>query len=258
MRTSAVTTVVTVAILIAAVAGYIYGGSAERTVTITTTTSTTSSYTNPENSLQLEVRLNTTVIHSGEAISARIGLFNPLGTNLSVIPPLAPDQSIQAWNEHDFICGGDAGGQFHTLVGFALFAGHYAYANISEAAAPLNLTAQPTVECALFLPPSLLTFLPQSNETWAYPQYGQSPPSLVQAEVNASTLVGVDNPDGSTGCGFGDSLYGYWAAASDLSCGGTTSSSPYFHYFPAGQYTLAVLTAWGEAKLAYFEVAPGS
>ncbi len=57
-----------------------------------------------------------------------------------------------------------------------------------------------------------------------------------------------------------DSLFGYWVGPPGGVLGGgqnATVSSPYFHYFPPGRYTLVVEDMWGQVSYSYFQVTSG-
>jgi len=258
MRNRAIASLLVVAVLIGAGAGYLLGSANERTVTTTktttlfSTTEVTTTYQDEGTLLLLQVSLNASSIQSGEAVFAEIGLMNRFGMNLSVIPPYPANPTIASWNGYDYLCGG---GAFSTMVGYALFEGHYDANNLTSAGNPLRLAPPVAIPCALFLPPALTIFLPHSNETWDY--YGPNPqlaPLKAQAAINASTGVSFTNSLGGTVCGGGNSLYGYWNSGQMISCEGATTSSPLFHYFSPGEYTLAVEAAWGQQAFGYFGV----
>ncbi len=135
---------------------------------------------------------------------------------------------------------------FSTMVGFAVFEGHYDASNISSAGNPLRLAQPVYPPCGVFLPPAFVIFPPNSNQTWDH--FGpdlQSPTYRMPAVVNASTGVN---------CGVGDGLIGYWDESPGMTCDSATTGSPQFHYFSRGEYTLAVEGAWGQQAFAYFVV----
>jgi len=213
--------------------------------------------------LELRVNLNATMIKSGDAITATVSILNPLGMNVSVFPDYQSSSAIFSWNAHDFLCGVlPASNPTWSLAGYALFQGHYTAANLSSAGSPLAL--YPPLE-VLSCPgegvnPSTVTFLPNSSTAVAYFPPVQNVigyPQVVkqQAVMNATTETYVYK-SGYYGGG-PDSLFGYWAGPPGGVFGGgqnATISSPYFHYFPPGQYTLAVEDMWGQASYSYFQV----
>jgi len=211
--------------------------------------------------LELRVNLNATVIKSGDAITATISIFNPLGVNVSVSPDYQSSFPIFSWNAHDFLCGGlAAANPTWSLAGYALFQGHYTAANLSSAGSPLNLNPPLVIECPGEVNPGTVTFLPNSSTAVAYfppnPNVIGYPPIVIQqAVMNASTETYVYK-SGYYGGG-PDSLFGYWVGPPGGVFGGgqnATVSSPYFHYFPPGQYTLVVEDMWGQVSYCYFQV----
>jgi len=207
--------------------------------------------------LQLQVRLNATTMHTGGAISAAITIFNPLDESVSIDPESQPNPSILDWNSRDFSCGGlAASNPTWSLAGYALFEGHYTSANVSFAADPLTLTPPLTFSCPAMSDPSTVVFLPNSSSTVAYipPSPFQPPIVMGQAAMNATTqacvFLGYYNCSGSS------SLFGYWTSPPGgvRNAENATISSPYFHYFPPGEYTLVVEDEWGPAVFSYFLV----
>ena len=216
--------------------------------------------------LELRVYLNATEIKSGDAITATISIFNPLGVNVSVSPDYQSSSPIFSWNQHDFFCGVlPASNPTWSLAGYALFLGHYTATNLSSAGSPLTL--YPSIY-VLSCPgegvnPSTVTFLPNSSTAVAYftpnpnvidyPTIGEQ-----QAVMNATTETYVYK-SGSYGGG-PESLFGYWVGPPGGIFGGgenATIRSPYFHYFPPGQYTLVVEDIWGRVIYSYFQVTSG-
>ncbi len=247
-----------VAVMLAGVgAGYLVGSANERTATatvattITSTAGTSTVYQDQGGLLRLQVQLNSSTIRPGGAIFAEIVLLNQFGMNLSVIPPNHADPTIGTWNGYDYVCGG---GEFSTMVGYALFRGHFDSGNLSSAGNPLALAPPVAIPCAVFPSPSLFIFLPHGNATWAYWSSPSSPASYARAILNASTRVSYVNSFGGTMCGGGNSLYGYWDQNPVMSCDSATTNSTEFHYFPPGQYTLAAEAAWGQQAFGYFSV----
>jgi hypothetical protein len=208
--------------------------------------------------LQLEVTLNATIIQTGRAILARISIVNPIGVYVTVPPSYENDSTILSWNVYDFLCGGAAlSNPTWSLAGYALFQGHYTSANLSSAAAPLDLVAPLIIECPAGPNPNAIIFSPHSSDTTVY---FQQPNNFFE---NATAQVAT--MDATTGIcaltsGFyncnGTALSGYWTGPPGgyFNSENATTSSPYFHYFPPGEYTLVVEDAWGQTYYAYFEV----
>jgi hypothetical protein len=213
--------------------------------------------------LELRVNLNATMIKSGDAITATISLFNPLGVNVSVSPDYQSSSAIFSWNAHDFLCGGlAASNPTWSLAGYALFQGHYTAANLSSAGSPLDLDPPLMILCHGEANPGTVTFLPDSSTAVGYfpPQpniIGIPPVAKQEAVMNATTETYVYK-SGYYGGG-PDSLFGYWAGPPGGVFGGqnATISSPYFHYFPPGAYTLVVEDMWGQVSYSYFQVTLG-
>jgi hypothetical protein len=224
----------------------------ETTITMTTS-NVTSTYVSPM-VLQLRVRLNATTMRSGGAIAAEITIFNPLDEDVSIAPNYESNSSILAWNGRDFICGGvPAGNPVWSLAGYGLFEGHYTPANLSLAGSPLTLIPPLFVSCPATPSPSTVVFLPKGTSTVAYSQPDQGA-MIRQAVMNATTQVCVNM--GYYNCSSGTSLFGYWTETPNpnFSDQNATTSSPFFHYFPQGEYTLVVEDMWGQASYSYFEV----
>jgi hypothetical protein len=211
-------------------------------------------------SLQLQVRLNATTIRSGHAVSAQITIVNPLSQNVSVVPDYQADGSILSWNSYDFLCGGlSASNPTWSLAGYALFKGHYTSANLSAAGAPLSLEPPLLIECVSEPVPSSIVFYPNGSSIAAYFEPGQNgipyPPVVMgHAAMNATTEAYVYE-SGYYGYGPG-ALFGYWVGPPGGVFGGqnATITSPNFHYFSPGEYTLAVEDMWGQVVYSYFEV----
>jgi hypothetical protein len=228
--------------------------------TSASTTSTTLASTSA-NVVQLQVKLNTTTIHSGHAVSAQITITNPLNQNVSIVPDYQADGSILSWNSYDFMCGGlAASNPTWSLAGYALFKGHYTSANLSSAGAPLSLNPPLVIECPAEPVPSSVVFYPNGSSIASYFEPGQNGipyPTVVtgHAAMNATTETYVYESGyygyGSTG------LFGYWVGPPGGVFGGgqnATIDSPYFHYFSPGEYTLVVEDMWGQSVYSYFEV----
>lgn len=210
--------------------------------------------------LELSVNLNATVIRSGDAITATISIFNPLGVNVSVSPDYQSNSAIFSWNVHDFLCGGlAAANPTWSLAGYALFQGHYAAANLSSVGSPLNLDPPLEIECPGLADPGTVTFLPKSSTVVAYFPPNAQPAVKQQAAMNASTETYVYKSGSYAGGPEG--LFGYWVGPPGGVPGGGgqdgTVSSPYFHYLPPGQYTLVVEDMWGQVIYGYFRVTSG-
>ncbi len=229
---------------------FVTAGKAQKTTTVTST------YVSPR-VLQLKVKLNTTTMRSGGAITAEISISNPLDENVSIAPNYQANSSILAWNGHDFTCGGlPASNPTWSLAGYALFDGHYTSANLSSAGDPLTLDTPLGASCPAMPNPSAVVFLPNgSNAVAIFSQPNQQPVKR-QAVMNATTQVCVY--EGYYNCSGGTSLFGYWTMPPGPVHSGqnATISSPYFHYFAPGEYTLVVEDMWGQAIYSYFEVTP--
>ena len=231
------------------------------TITSTTTSIVTSTYVSPQ-ALQLHVILNATTVRSGGAIRANIRVFNPLDVNVSITPNYQHDSqgnsSILFWNGREFLCGGSpVSNPTLSLAGYALFQGRYTSANLS-AGIPLQLSPPLDFSCAASPYPSQIVILPRSTSIVAYfSQSGQRVVSL-QATMNAATNVCAQSPGDGYGCEGSTSLFGYWSQPAQPFEGGQDApiTSPYFHYFAPGVYTLVVEGMWGEVSYSYIQVTP--
>jgi hypothetical protein len=63
-------------------------------------------------------------------------------------------------------------------------------------------------------------------------------------------------PANYVSCDTNMSLFGYWNSTTPPygNAQDANATSPYFHYFSPGQYTLAVEDMWGETTYVYFQV----
>jgi hypothetical protein len=221
-------------------------GNSESTSNSTTIGAQQSTYVSAVTSgVQIQVALNTTMVPMDGAVLTQISLHNTLDQNLSLSVESSSDQTFGNWSEYDSICGDT--GQFGTLFGYALFSGHYDAENFSLAPAPLQLAPELPLPCVggggefggvVFLPNSSIGII-----------NGGVPHQIAE---NATTVYCVDYPNGSTGCGLGAGIIGYWDTSALIANG--TLSSPNFVRLPPGQYTLVVMDAWDGAAFAGFEV----
>jgi hypothetical protein len=195
--------------------------------------------------LQLEVTLNASSVQSHGAVSARVEAFNTLDRNVS-LSGLAQNQNILEWSGDDYVCDSPS-----TIVGFALFRGHFAAGNISAAGQPLQL-APPEVfwGCGYFSSPVAVTFLPEGDQAVATDVFQSSGP--VTVSVNATTGDCGDNPELGGLC-TGKGLSGYWNDSIPAP-GALNFTSPAFVYFPPGEYTIAATDLWDQYVYATFAV----
>jgi len=212
--------------------------------------------------LQLAVLVNSSTVQRGGAVSVQMAVLNTLDSNVS--PQVVTNQNISSWNGYDFLCGLNPS---DSLVGFAVFAGHWSAGNVSAAGDPLQLMASVSTECALTRYPNGVTFLPASDRATYYcdhPEDAECPYSSTSAvEVNASTGYCVPVPyqvnnQNFTGYGCGtqsDALFGYWDTSQHLSPQNATLASGSFVYFPRGEYTIVATDDWNQSAYAYFTVA---
>jgi hypothetical protein len=257
--------------------------------------STFYSYVSPDG-LQLRIRLNSTEIQVGGALTGQVSLFNTLDTNVSLTPDFSVNPNIMKWDFDDSICGLSA---VDHIFSYALFQGRYTPENISEAAEPLML-APPAAVLHLPCPNSLyaeayihnVNFAPKSY--WATVSANASfsdqfSSQSLRMESNITTgrcfttpyeVEGTTSENGvvesytttelSSGCGPDTSLYGYWTMPTNSSCSfavfpnstrtTTNPSENYcnFHLFPVGSYTLVAEDLWNDTAYANFQVASTS
>lgn len=265
MKSAAIAGLVVVAILLGAGAGFLFGESnlqnriltSTTTETITTASSSstivtvTTFYPDMGSHLQLRIETNTSTMRPEGAIRAQVILSNPLDSNLTAIVPLSSNSTVSNWSWDDFLCGG---GSLNSIVGFAVFQGHYGAENLSLAGEPLTLAPPLQPPCPAYPTPIYLIFLPLSSNALVYSSYPQ-PPFKVQTMVNATTVICSTTSSGANMCGASSGLFGYWQGPVSGSTENYTTSSPDFHYFTPGQYTLAAEDAWGHQAFAYFDVA---
>lgn len=201
------------------------------------------------NGLQLTVKLNSSSIQSHDEVAVQIELLNTLNHNNTLV--VSADQNISSWNEVDFFCGENPS---RSLVGFALFEGHFSAQNISAAGSPLQLAPPVALPCPFSLSLNSTTFLPNSDKTMSFSYYGQTQesPYPVTAEVNATTGYCVGSLSGIS-CRGTSGLLGYWAPGFGYA-GNMTFTSKSFSYFPSGEYTLVATDARNQFVYAYFTV----
>jgi len=225
-----------------------------RTIVVTSTstvTKTSTDYADLGSLLQLHVELNASSIRSGQAIRVEATLLNSFLVRLSALPPAPPDSIITAWNSYDFVCSQSP---IWSLLGYALFEGHYVAGNLSAAVAPLRLAPLVGVPCIQKSSPYLLIFSPNGTDALVYypSQGGEGQPASEQIGLAAATEW-----CNQTSCPIGNSLLGYWNMSSlqgPTSPDNATLTSEYFHYFPPSEYTLVVEAAWGQQIIEGFEV----
>ena len=222
------------------------------TSSITTVVTITTFYPDLGSYLQLRIEMNASAIRPHGAIRAQVILSNPLSSNLTAAVPNSSGSTVSNWSSYDFICGG---GSLRSVVSFALFQGDYDAGNFSLAGEPLALAPPVQPPCPLYPPPFFLVYLPSDSTAWAYYSYPQAPPFMVHTVLNATTGICSTGTSGGTMCGASASLFGYWNGTISGPAGNYTTSSPDFHYFPPGSYTLAAVDAWGHQAFSYFEVA---
>jgi hypothetical protein len=195
--------------------------------------------------LQLEVTLNSSSIQSHGGINARVEAFNTLNRNVS-LSGLVQNQNISDWSGDDYVCDSPS-----TIVGFALFQGHFAAGNISAAGQPLQLAPPEVIwGCGFSSSPVAVTFLPEGDQAVATDVFQISGP--VTVSVNATTGDCGDNPE-LVGFCTGKGLSGYWNDSIPAP-GALNFTSPAFVYFPPGEYTIAATDLWDQYVYATFVV----
>ncbi len=235
--------------------------------------------------LQLQVRLNTSSIRSGGALTAQVSLFNTLSKNVSFVLDPSAMKKIGQWDSSELgsICGSNT--VFDTFS-FSLFRGRYTPANLSQATEPLQLIPF-TPHCGGFIGEQRIQeimFAPNSdNATVTGSVLGSGHVWKAVMEINASTeycslttgtVTQTQTKNGtestsillvpSTRCYSVPSLNGYWVWPKDSSCVlivdgvPTDEKNPLhcnFHQFAPGHYTLVAEDIFGHTLFAYFEVA---
>jgi hypothetical protein len=204
--------------------------------------------------IQLEVTLNSSSVQSHGAISARVEAFNTLDRNVS-LSGLVQNQNISEWSGDDYVCDSPS-----TIVGFALFRGHFAAGNISAAGQPLQLAPPEVIYGCEGASGSgqvgAVTFLPEGDQAVATDDFqgiyeGSYP---VTVSVNATTGDCGDNPE-LVGFCTGKGLSGYWNDSIPAP-GALNFTSPAFAFFPPGEYTIAATDLWDQYVYATFAVEP--
>jgi hypothetical protein len=256
MRKEAIAAVLVIAIIAGAGVGYFVG--VNKGVTRTTTVYLrTSTYSSPVSSLglELQITLNSTAIQYGGALAAKVALLNTLSENLSLAPRYS--SVLSSWEANDFLCGNSPDwGDKWAVDGFAVFSGHFTVANLSSAGSQLVLAPPVAIGCISRPNPNTLVMLPKSDVAVALYNLSSLPPEVTRTLINASTLSCAPNGRGATACGDLDgALFGYWDFSSPgMSVQDANTSSPHFHYFSPGQYTLVAEDLWNDTTFAYFDV----
>jgi hypothetical protein len=237
--------------------------------------------------LQLQIRLNSTGIQVGGALTGQVYLFNTLDTNVSLSVNFSANPNIIKWDYLNSICGLSP---VDHMFGYALFQGHYTPENISKAGESLMLAppdlhlpcpntiyAEAYIRSVNFAPKSYLATV---SANASFSDVFKAQPVKMEANVttgrcftepyqesgtvveNGITMSYTTN-ELSFGCGADTSLYGYWTLPIDPSCSltvNTNNTNHYcnFHPFPAGSYTLVAEDLWNDTAYAYFEAASTS
>jgi len=264
MRDGVVVVILVIVIIGGAGVAYFAGVSNQKTTTsVSTVTSTTtvyeriSTYSSPVSSsgLQLQITLNSTSVRYGGALAAKVTLLNTLTSNITLKPRYSP--KLSNWEANDFLCGNSPDwGEKWALDGFAVFSGHFTAANLSSVGSQLVLAPPVAIGCISSPNPNTVIMLPESDTAVAQYNLSSLPAEVRQTLINASTLSCAPNGHGATMCGdlYG-ALFGYWDASTPMmGIQDANTSSPYFHPFLPGQYTLVAEDQWNLTSFAYFEV----
>jgi len=264
LRNQAVAVILVVAIIGGVGVGYFAGiGIRQTTTSVSTVTTTrtiherTLTFSSPVSSsgLQVAITLNSTTIEYGEALVAKVALLNTLSSNLTLTPRYSP--TISSWEGNDFVCGNAPDwGEKWALEGFAVFSGHFTGDNLSSVGSQLVLAPPVAIGCISRPNPNTVVILPASDMAVAQYNLSSLPPEVRQTAINASTLSCAPNGRGATTCGdLSHTLFGYWdSSAPMMGIHDANTSSPYFHLFTPGQYTLVAEDQWNLTAFAYFKV----
>ena len=202
--------------------------------------------------LELQVYLDSSVFASGTEVAAQVTLFNSLDENLSLAPSSPTNSSIQSWNGYDYFC--DGYGRIPE-VGYALFQGYYSQNNLSLAGTPVQLAPFVELPCATWAGPSSIVFLPHSDTAEVY---GTGGDGVVEPMSFPATTESCSTNGGTTQCGVGTGLFGYWNTSAPLNFQQAAIGSPFFRYFAPGAYTLAAQDVWNQTVYAHFLVTQAS
>ena len=238
--------------------------------------------------LQLQIRLNSTEIQVGGALTGQVYLFNTLDGNVSLTPNFSANPNILKWDYVDTICGLSP---VDHMFGYALFQGHYTPENISRAIEPLllappeavfycpnTLYAESYIHNVNFAPKNYLAtvsanasfgdvFKAQSVKMQANVTTGHcftEPYQATGTVIENGVTTSYTTTELSFGCNSDTSLYGYWTLPIDPSCSlrvnANSTNNHYcnFHPFPVESYTLVAEDLWNDTTFAYFQVIPAS
>jgi hypothetical protein len=179
-----------------------------------------------------------------------VTIFNKLDENLSLTPSYAANPAIHSWAEYDYFCGG---GNQMAMVGYALFQGYYSQENSSLAGKPMQLAPFVELPCATWPDPTSIVFLPHNDTAKVY---GTGGGGIVEPISVPATTESCSTNGGTTNCGAGTGLFGYWNTSAPLNFQQAAVGSPFFRYLPLGEYTLAVQDVWNQTVYAHFQVVP--
>ena len=255
--------------------------------------SSTTSSTTSASGLSLQITLNDTTVEAGSPLTAQVSLFNTLTGGLSLSANYSANPNIANWDLYDTLCGLSSVGD---TFGFALFQGHYAAGNLSQAGSPMLLTPPWATSCpnrsynqayiqnVEFAPDSSVatlsssspssTFEPQAIGMMVDATTGSckaSPYSATVTEGEDGTTTTSTGTQYSISCGSngGSSLYGYWTAPANggyVTLNGASNSTAtagmgliqsYFHQFAPGSYTIVAEDMWNQTVYAHFQVTEG-
>jgi hypothetical protein len=187
---------------------------------------------------------------SGGTIATAITLFNPIGHNLSLIPSVWENSTLAEWNNYDSFSGSTP---LISMLGYALFQGHYSAGNISLAGNPLRLAPFVNVDEISYSIPKIITFLPNSDKAEMYLPIAAKG-ILDSITTTASTQSCLITFPETYECKGDTGLSGYWNTTALLTTQQATLGSKYFHFFSPGEYTLAVQDMWNQTVYAHFLV----
>ncbi len=235
--------------------------------------------------LQLQVRLNTSSMRAGGALTAQVSLHNTLSKNVSFVLNASAMRKIRQWDSSELgsVCGSN---KVFDTFSFSLFQGRYTAANLSQAIEPLKLVPF-TPECGGFageLTIQEVVFAPNSDNAtvkgtllgsghvWkaameidASTEYcSLTSATVTQTQTRNGTQITSTLLEPSVQCNSVGGLHGYWVWPGGSSClfsmNGISvdENNPLhcnFHQFAPGRYTLVAEDIFGHTLFAYFEVA---
>jgi len=217
MRNGAIVSMLVIAVLVSAGAGYFIGTFSERATTSTTTSTVTSWSTSTIPSLEMIANVSPSVVTAGQNVSINFGVYNALSVPSTI--------NVTAYrNQYLGPC-------FEEIpITYYIYSGHATFSNLTFSTPLLLYNVSLAVPCfAAFN--ATWTFRPHSDNATVFAPHFTPPGSLPPVSLNATL-----------------NYSGFWVRG--------PGSGYSFNIFTPGRYTVLVNDSWGQQELEYFTVNP--